>query len=300
MSKWDKQYLELCKNILENGTEVENRTGINTVKLPSWHFNINVGEEFPVLTTKQLFIRQAVLEMLWIYQAQSNDVRWLQERNVKIWDEWEIDEKGYWNATQMLPDENGKIVKTEVHKFFGTEWAHTIGTAYGYIVKKFGLTQELINKLRNNRGDRRMIMSLWQNDYLDTAVLPSCVWSSEWDVTNGKLNAWVHQRSCDVPLGLPFNVTQYATLMCMLAQVCGLEVGTLDWSIKDAHIYVNQIDGIKEQLKRFDEKGDLPAPKLWLNPDVKDFFKFDNSKDCLDVKLIGYEHLGKISFPIAQ
>lgn len=300
MSKWDKQYLELCKNILENGTEVENRTGINTVKLPSWHFNINVGEEFPVLTTKQLFIRQAVLEMLWIYQAQSNDVRWLQERNVKIWDEWEIDEKGYWNATQMLPDENGKIVKTEVHKFFGTEWAHTIGTAYGYIVKKFGLTQELINKLRNNRGDRRMIMSLWQNDYLDTAVLPSCVWSSEWDVTNGKLNAWVHQRSCDVPLGLPFNVTQYATLMCMLAQVCGLEVGILDWSIKDAHIYVNQIDGIKEQLKRFDEKGDLPAPKLWLNPDVKDFFEFDNSKDCLDVKLIGYEHLGKISFPIAQ
>lgn len=300
MSKWDKQYLELCKNILENGTEVENRTGINTVKLPSWHFNINVGEEFPVLTTKQLFIRQAVLEMLWIYQAQSNDVRWLQERNVKIWDEWEIDEKGYWNATQMLPDENGNIVKTEVHKFFGTEWAHTIGTAYGYIVKKFGLTQELINKLRNNRGDRRMIMSLWQNDYLDTAVLPSCVWSSEWDVTNGKLNAWVHQRSCDVPLGLPFNVTQYATLMCMIAQVCGLEVGTLDWSIKDAHIYVNQIDGIKEQLKRFDEKGDLPAPKLWLNPDVKDFFEFDNSKDCLDVKLIGYEHLGKISFPIAQ
>lgn len=300
MSKWDKQYLELCKNILENGTEVENRTGINTVKLPSWHFHIDVGEEFPVLTTKQLFIRQAVLEMLWIYQAQSNDVRWLQERNVMIWDEWEIDENGYWNATQMLPDENGKIVKTEVHKFFGTEWAHTIGTAYGYIVKKFGLTQELIHKLINNRGDRRMIMSLWQNDYLETAVLPSCVWSSEWDVTNGKLNAWVHQRSCDVPLGLPFNVTQYATLMCMLAQVCGLEVGTLDWSIKDAHIYVNQIDGIKEQLKRFEEKGDLPAPKLWLNPEVKDFFDFDNSKDCLDVKLIGYEHLGKISFPIAQ
>lgn len=300
MSKWDKQYLELCKNILENGTEVENRTGINTVKLPSWHFHIDVGEEFPVLTTKQLFIRQAVLEMLWIYQAQSNDVRWLQERNVRIWDEWEIDENGYWNATQMLPDENGKIVKTEVHKFFGTEWAHTIGTAYGYIVKKFGLTQELIHKLINNRGDRRMIMSLWQNDYLETAVLPSCVWSSEWDVTNGKLNAWVHQRSCDVPLGLPFNVTQYATLMCMLAQVCGLEVGTLDWSIKDAHIYVNQIDGIKEQLKRFEEKGDLPAPKFWLNPEVKDFFDFDNSKDCLDVKLIGYEHLGKISFPIAQ
>ncbi len=300
MSKWDKQYLELCRNILEHGTEVENRTGINTVKLPSWHFHINVGEEFPILTTKQVFIRQAVLEMLWIYQAQSNDVRWLQERNVRIWDEWEIDDEGIWHATQMLPDENGKIVKTEVHKSFGKEWAHTIGTAYGYIVKKFGLIQNLIDKLKNNPGDRRMIMSLWQNDYLDTAVLPSCVWSSEWDVTDGKLNAWVHQRSCDVPLGLPFNVTQYATLLCMLAQVCGLEVGTLDWSIKDAHIYVNQIDGIKEQLRRFDEQGDLPAPKLWLNPEVKDFFSFDNSKDCLDVKLEGYQHMGKISFPIAQ
>ena len=251
-------------------------------------------------TTKQLFIRQAVLEMMWIYQAQSNDVRWLQERDVKIWNEWEIDEKGYWNATQMLPDENGNLVKTEVHKFFGKEWAHTIGTAYGYIVNKFQMTQNLIDKIKNHPEDRRMVMTLWQNDYLDTAVLPSCVWSSEWDVTNGKLNCWVHQRSCDVPLGLPFNVTQYATLLCMLAQVCGLKPGTIDWSIKDAHIYVNQIDGIKEQLKRFDEQGDLPAPKLWLNPEVDDFFKFDSSRDCKDVKLIDYKHLGKISFPISQ
>ena len=93
-------------------------------------------------------------------------------------------------------------------------------------------------------------MSLWQDEYLDTAVLPSCVWSSEWDVTDGKLNAWVHQRSCDVPLGLPFNVSQYALLLNMLAKTCNLEVGTLDWSIKDAHIYVNQVDGIKEQIRR--------------------------------------------------
>ena len=146
----------------------------------------------------------------------------------------------------------------------------------------------------------RMVMTLWQNDYLDTAVLPSCVWSSEWDVTNGYLNCWVHQRSCDVPLGLPFNVTQYAVLMCMLAKVTGLKPGTMDWSIKDAHIYVNQVDGIKEQLRRLDEEGDLPAPKLWLNPEVDDFFKFDNSRDCLDVKLVDYKHLGKIKFPISQ
>ena len=300
MSQWDKDYIGLCKRILSEGVEVENRTGINTIKVPSHHFHFDLSKEYPILTTKQLFIRQAVLEMLWIYQAQSNDVRWLKDRNVHIWDEWEIDENGIWTATQMLPDENGNLKKQVVNKQFPKEFAHTIGTAYGYIVNKFKMTQELIDKIKNHPEDRRMVMTLWQNDYLSTAVLPSCVWSSEWDVTDGKLNCWVHQRSCDVPLGLPFNVTQYATLNYMLAKVCNLEPGTMDWSIKDAHIYVNQVDGIKEQIRRFDENGDLPAPELWLNPEVKDFFDFDNSKDCKDVKLIGYEHMGKIAFPIAQ
>ena len=300
MAKWDKDYLDLCKKILSEGVRVENRTGVDTIKIPSHHCHFDLSEEFPILTTKQLFIRQAVLEMLWFYQAQSNDVRWLQERDVHIWDEWEIDEDGFWTATQMVPDENGKLVKKEIRKEFGKEWAHTIGTAYGYIIKKFGLTQNLINTIKNNPRDRRMIMSLYQNDYLETAVLPSCVWSSEWDVTDGKLNAWVHQRSCDVPLGLPFNVTQYSVLLMMLCHVTGLKPGTLDWSIKDAHIYVNQVEGIKEQIKRFDENGSLPAPKLWLNPEVKDFFEFDNSRDIKDIKLIDYRHMGKISFPIAQ
>ena len=300
MSKWDKDYLDLCKRILSEGVRVENRTGIDTIKVPSHHFHFDLGEEFPILTTKQLFIRQAVLELLWFYQAQSNDVRWLQERDVHIWDEWEIDENGFWTATQMVPDENGNFVKKEIKKEFGKEWAHTIGTAYGWIVNKFHLTERLIDTIKNNPRDRRMIMSLLQNDYLDTAVLPSCVWSSEWDVTDGRLNAWVHQRSCDVPLGLPFNITQYSVLLMMLCHVTGLQPGTLDWSIKDAHIYVNQIDGIREQIKRFDENGILPAPKLWLNPEVRDFFDFDNSRDIKDIKLIDYQHMGKISFPIAQ
>lgn len=290
MSAWDKIYCELCENILTNGVQVANRTGIDTIKLPSAHFQLNVGEEFPILTTKQLFIRQAVLEMLWIYQAQSNDVRWLQERNVHIWDLWQIDENGDWRDEKT----------GEVLKHFDPKFANTIGTAYGYIVKKFKLMDRLIDSLKNNVNDRRRVISLWQDEYLDTAVLPSCVWSSEWDVTNGTLNAWVHQRSCDVPLGLPFNVTQYAVLLKMLAQVTGLKAGTIDWSIKDAHIYVNQVDGIKEQLERFHTKGDLKAPELWLNPEIKDFYDFDSSKDIKDIKLIGYEHMGKIKFPLAQ
>lgn len=300
MSNWDKDYLNLCRRILKEGKEVENRTGINTIKVPSHHFHFDLEKEYPVLTTKQLFFRQAILEMLWIYQAQSNDVRWLKERNVHIWDEWEIDEDGKWRAIQNVPGEDGKLKKIEIEKDFGKEWAHTIGTAYGYIVNKFKLIDNLIDKIKNNPNDRRMVMSLWQDDYLDTAVLPSCVWSSEWDVTDGKLNAWVHQRSCDVPLGLPFNVTQYATLVNLLAQVCDLKPGTLDWSIKDAHIYVNQIDGIKEQIRRMDELGDFPAPDLYINPEIKNFSDFDNSKECNDIKVLNYKHHGKINFPIAK
>ncbi len=300
MAKWDKEYLKLCKKILKEGVEVENRTGINTIKIPAYSFEFDLEKEFPFLTTKQLFYRQAILEMLWIFQAQSNDVRWLQERNVHIWDEWEIDEDGLWKATQMVPDGNGKLVKKEIVKDFGKDWAHTIGTAYGWIVREYDQMNKLINTIKTNPTDRRMIINLWQNKHLDTAVLPSCVWSSEWDVTNGHLNAYVHQRSCDVPLGLPFNVTQYSVLLYMIAHVTGLKPGKLYWSIKDAHIYINQIDGIKEQIRRGKELEDLPAPKLWLNPEVKDFYDFDNSSDLKDIKVSEYKHHGKISFPIAQ
>lgn len=329
MTDWDLEYIKLCKKILKEGIEVENRTGVNTIKIPSYNLHFDLQKEFPVLQSKQLYFRQAILEMLWIYQAKSNDVRWLQERNVNIWNEWEIDEDGIWRAIQNVIKDN-KLEKQEVVRKFDKKYAHTIGTAYGYIVNKFNLIDNLINKLKNNPTDRRMVMSLWQDDYLDTAVLPSCVWSSEWDVTDGKLNAWVHQRSCDVPLGLPFNITQYATLLCLLAKVCNLEPGTLDWSIKDAHIYVNQVEGIKEQIRRYNlynklkkkSKEELKEilnntndqltlniidmiinpekPELWINDSIKDFFSFDNSKDCKDIKIKKYKSTGPIHFDITK
>ena len=164
MAKWDKEYLKLCKKILEEGKEVENRTGVNTIKIPGYFLEFDLAEEFPILTTKQLFFKNAITELLWIYQAGSNDVRWLQERGNHIWDEWEINEEGKWKATQMIPDNNGNLVKTEIEKNFGKEWAHTIGTAYGWIVNKYNLTEDLLNKLNNNPRDRRMVMSLWQNE----------------------------------------------------------------------------------------------------------------------------------------
>lgn len=300
MSKFDKEYLKLCKKILTEGVEVENRTGTNSIKIPSYNFHFDLSEEFPMLTTKQVFYKNAITEMLWIYQAQSNDVRWLKERNNHIWDEWEIDDDGLWKATQNVLDDNGNLVKKDVVKDFGKDWAHTIGTAYGWIVKRYGHVDNLINKIKNNPTDRRMIMSLWQDEFLDTAVLPSCVWCSEWDVTDGKVNMMVHQRSCDVPLGLPFNITQYAVLLSMIAQCTNLKPGSIDWSIKDAHIYVNQVEGIKEQIERGDTLEDLPAPELWLNPEIKDFYEFDNSKELKDIKIRKYKHHGKISFPISQ
>lgn len=338
MTNWDKEYLKLCKRILKEGIEVENRTGINTIKVPSHNFHFDLSDEFPILQTKQLFFRNAITEILWIYQAQSNDVRWLHERNNHVWDEWMVDIDGIYRT--YTNGENGeKILKSE--KDFGKEFANTIGTAYGWIVNKYKLTDQLIDTIKNNPNDRRLIMSLWQNEWLKTAVLPSCVWSSEWDVTNGKLNTWVHQRSCDVPLGLPFNVTQYATLLTLIAKCTGLEPGTLDWSIKDAHIYVNQVDGIKEQIQRGDllssldtySKKDLlelkkyientnqdeliekkleslpkaldiklsdEKPYLWVNPEIKNFYDYDNSRELKDIKVKDYKHMGKISFPIAQ
>ena len=252
MLKWDEEYDKLCRKILSEGKEVENRTATNTIKIPSYNFELDIKEEFPILTTKKTFARQAILEMMWIYLVQSNDVRWLKDRKIKIWNEWEIDEKGYWVADQKIKQPDGTFVIQEVQKFFGPEWAHTIGTAYGYMTKKFQKTQKALDLLINHPESRRNVVTLWHDDYLATGVLEPCVWSHELDVTDGVLNMYVHQRSCDVPLGLPFNVTQYAALMHMYAQVAGLEVGKLSWSIKDAHIYVNQVEGIKEQMKNAD------------------------------------------------
>ena len=389
MTKFDKEYLELCKKILKEGIEVSNRTGINTIKVPNHEFHFDLSAEFPILQSKQTFYKQAVIEMLWIWQMQSNDVRELHKRGVHIWDEWMIDEDGIYRiyepitkdfqkekeVTVMDPlsapisnpnaslkpalDKDGHIIKAKSKiegknikeaKYFGKEYAYTIGTAYGYITNRYQHTQNLINTIKNNPTDRRMVKNLWQDEFLRTAVLPSCVWGTEWDVTNGKLNLSVLQRSCDVPLGLPFNITQYATFLRMIAQVTNLEPGQMNYYIKDAHIYTNQIEGISKQLKRWEKyeeykellssysfinryiyiknwveehqkNGDVASkefeemqenlniiqfiiedekPQLWINPDIKDFFQFDNSKELKDVKLKKYKHMGKIKFPIAQ
>lgn len=326
MTNFDIEYLKLCKKILKEGKEVENRTGVNTIKIPSYNFEFDLSKEFPILTTKQMYYRQAIIELLWIWQVCSNDVRWLQDRNVHIWDEWEVDEDGIYRiyepntlnydkdkevivydpmslpitdpfgkTHEMKPKmENGKFLmaKSKIEgknirmaKYYGKEFAHTIGTAYGYITNRYDFTNNLIETIRKDKNDRRMVKSLWQDEYLRGAVLPSCVWSSEWDVTDDRLNLHVHQRSCDVPLGLPFNVTQYATFLKMISQVTGLEAGKISYSIKDAHIYSNQVEGIKKQISReklYNELSMNTIPVLQsIKKDLENKLNYLNKEDDL-------------------
>ena len=274
---FDKAYCELLKDILKNGELFENRTGIDTLSVEGVNFKLDLGKEFPLLESKKVLLKNALSEMLWIYQAQTNDVSWLRERGNNIWNEWEVDSDGIYriyesttedydkNKEVNIKDLDGNIIvgmkaKSNIEgknikeaKFFGKEYAGTIGTAYGYIINKYKRLDYVLNALKNNSHDRRMLISLWQDADLKTAVLPSCVWSSEWKVKDGKLNSYIHQRSADVPLGLPFNISQYAILQSLLAKVSDLEVGNMNYSIMDAHIYINQIDGIKKQLERYNK-----------------------------------------------
>lgn len=274
---FDKQYCELLKKILEKGELFENRTGVDTLSIPGGGYVFDVGNEFPILESKKIMLKNALSELLWIYQAQTNVVSWLRERGNNIWNEWEVDSDGIYRVYESTTEEydedkevnvydlDGNIIigmkaKSNIEgknikaaKYFGKEFAGTIGTAYGYIIKKYKRLDYVINALINNPHDRRMVISLWQDADLRMAVLPPCVWSNEYKVYKGTLNCFVDQRSADVPVGLPFNVSQYAILMSLLAKEAGLQPGKLYYNIADAHIYVNQIDGIKKQLKNYEK-----------------------------------------------
>lgn len=321
MSKFDDQYIDLCRRILAEGEKVVNYKKIDerggaaasaipdhvaqgssearTIRLPHQVLQFDLEEEFPILVSKKVGFKTAVLEMLWIYQVASNDVRWLVDRKVKIWDEWRIGEDGVYMGRDI-----NRLFR-EMHPDLPAEdFAHTIGTAYGWIVRKYDLVRNLIETLEKNPGNRRMIMSLWQNEWLPTAALPSCVWNSQWNLIDGRLNLLVTSRSTDVPLGLPFNIAQYAVLCHLIAQCVGARPGQFTFITNDAHIYENQVEGISEQIRRYDEavkNGTLPeAPKLWINPEISDFYQFDNSRELKDIKLENYENLGTIKMPVTE
>lgn len=262
MSIADVKYLEIVENILNNGYYDNNRTGVGTYKLPHQIMQFDLEKEFPVLTTKFVAFKTAVKELLWIYKDQSNDVRKLQEQNVHIWDEW-MKEDG------------------------------TIGPAYGYQVAKYDQIDKLIQSIKDNPQDRRMLISLWNIEDLPEMALQPCCFLTLWDVTNGRLNCMLIQRSGDIPLGIPFNMSQYAVLVYLIAQVTGLKPGIFTHVINNAHIYENQVEGMKVQLSRKNEA--YAAPKLWINPDINDFYSFTPE----DIKLIDYKHHAKIQMEVS-
>ena len=231
MSLYDKKYLSIVEDILNNGYYDNNRTGMPTYKLPHQVMQFNLEKEFPILTTKFVAFKTAVKEMLWIYRDQSNDVTKLQEQNVRIWDEW--------------VDEN-----------------NTIGRGYGYQIAKFNQIDKLIETLKTNPQDRRMLMTMWNIEDLPHMTLQPCCFMTMWDVTDGKLNCMLIQRSGDVPLGVPFNTSQYAVLVHLIAQVTGLE---------------------------------YEAPKLWINPEITNFYDFTAD----DIKLIDYKYHPAIKMEVS-
>jgi thymidylate synthase len=280
MNSADKQYLDLVRNIIEHGYSDEGEnvrpkwadgTPAYTKSLISCKMQFD-NSEVPILTTKQIAWKTAIKELLWIWQMKSNRIEDLHKMNVHIWDEWEIKE--------------GK-------------WAGTIGPAYGYQLGKkcrkvngelLDQVDYLLWSLKNNPS-RRMITTLWDKDDLDEMALTPCVWKTNWLVKGRKLHLIVGIRSNDMALGNPFNVFQYSVLQRMIAQVTGYELGTLTFDIDDAHVYDRHIEPLKQQLKR----EPYSAPKLWINPEITNFYDFTPD----DFKLIDYKHHPKIEMEVA-
>lgn len=263
MSLADTKYLDIVQNILDNGRLGQNRTGMPAYKLPHQIMQFDLEKEFPILTTKFVAFKTSVKEILWIWQKQSNDVRVLQQWNCHVWDEW------------MQAD-------------------GTIGKAYGYQLAKYHQVDTLLKTLKENPQSRRMVVSMWNVEDLPEMALQPCAFLTMWDVSaDNRLNCMLVQRSGDMGLGIPFNMAQYAALVCMIAQVSGLRPGLFTHVINNAHIYENHVEALKTQLARRNEA--YPAPRLQLNPEIKDFYDFKPE----DVVLENYQHLGKLPMKVS-
>ncbi|MBQ3021128.1 MAG: thymidylate synthase [Bacilli bacterium] len=280
VTEWDKIYCEILKDILNRGELSPNRTGIETLSIPNVNFSLDVGKEFPILETKKVAMQNSITELLWIYQAQSNDVSWLHERGNHIWDDWMIDSDGIYRIyNPFLKENDGKSIEVKTQDgtsfdqtkigeklyakslkedrsldkviYYGHEFAGTIGTAYGDVLKRTGQVDKVLDALKNDPRSRRMVISLRQDNYLKTGVLEPCVWANSYKMYKGKLYSNVEIRSNDMPIGNPFNVTQYAVLLALFSNHANLEVGEISFDITDCHIYVNQLKAIKLQLERY-------------------------------------------------
>ncbi|WP_066368296.1 thymidylate synthase [Neobacillus fumarioli] len=241
-----KQYLDLCKFVLEHGTIKKDRTGTGTISTFGYQMRCNLADGFPLLTTKKLHLKSIIYELLWFLKGDTN-VRYLQEHGVRIWNEW--------------ADENG-----ELGPVYGHQWRSWTG-ADGKTVDQIS---ELIEQIKTNPNSRRLLVNAWNVAEIDKMALPPCHCMFQFYVADGKLSCQLYQRSADVFLGVPFNIASYALLTMMIAQVCDLEPGEFIHTFGDVHIYLNHVEQVKLQLQREPR----PLPTIKINPNVKDIFSF--------------------------
>jgi len=241
-----KQYLDLCKHVLENGTLKGDRTGTGTISTFGYQMRFDLGEGFPLLTTKKLHVKSIIYELLWMLKGETN-VKYLQENGVRIWNEW--------------ADEDG-----ELGPVYGHQWRSWV-SASGETVDQIS---DVIQQIKSNPNSRRLIVSAWNVGEIDKMALPPCHCFFQFYVADGKLSCQLYQRSADIFLGVPFNIASYALLTMMIAQVCELQPGDFIHTLGDAHIYHNHLEQVKLQLTREPKA----LPKLVINPEVKSIFDF--------------------------
>lgn len=259
-----KQYLDMLRYVLENGVDKMDRTGVGTRSVFGQQMRFDLSRGFPLMTTKKMHLKSIIYELLWFIKGDTN-VKYLQDNGVRIWNEW--------------ADENG-----DLGPIYGSQWRNWNGEGIDQLA-------QVVDKLKNNPNDRRMIVSAWNVSKIPEMHLPPCHMMFQFYVANGKLSCMLYQRSCDMFLGVPFNIASYALLTMMLAQVCNLEPGEFVHTLGDTHIYHNHFEQVKEQLRR----EPLPLPTMRLNPQVKDIndFKYE------DFTLENYECYGAIKAQVA-
>ena len=262
-----KQYHDLLRHVMENGTRKDDRTGTGTISVFGYQMRFNLEEGFPVLTTKKLHLRSIIYELLWFLKGDTN-IRYLHDNKVSIWDEW--------------ADENG-----DLGPVYGRQW-RSWSTADGRTIDQIS---EVLKLIREKPDSRRMMVSAWNPGEVEKMALPPCHVLFQFYVANGKLSCQLYQRSADIFLGVPFNIASYALLTMMMAQVAGLKPGEFIHTFGDAHIYLNHTDQVALQLSR----DFRPLPRMEINPEVKDIFNFRFE----DFTLVDYNPHPHIKAPVA-
>ena len=262
-----KQYLDLMRHILDTGVEKQDRTGTGTLSVFGYQMRFDLGEGFPLLTTKKLHTRSIIYELLWFLKGDTN-IKYLQDHGVNIWNEW--------------ADQTG-----DLGPVYGAQWRSWRATDQSVIDQ----IATVVDQIKTNPDSRRLIVSAWNVADIDKMRLPPCHALFQFYVIKGKLSCQLYQRSADVFLGVPFNIASYALLTMMMAQVTGLEPGEFIHTLGDAHLYLNHLEQAKLQLSR----EPLKPPRMKINPAVKSIFEFDYP----DFELVGYESYPHIKAEVA-